>query len=78
MSLKLSVAGFKLYLSLKLSVGVLSLSGPSLTDTDDAVLLSRMRSDDTRPEMWFCIGLTSKARGPIYSNLRRDFNGASE
>ncbi len=31
-----------------------------------------MHSDDTHSQMWVGSGLTSKARGPIYSNLHRD------
>jgi hypothetical protein len=34
-----------------------------------------MHSDDTHSQMWVGSGLTSKARGPIYSNLHRDSNG---
>ncbi len=31
-------------------------------------------SDDTHSQMWVGSGLTSKARGPMYSNLHRDSN----
>ncbi len=37
-----------------------------------------MHSDDTHSQMWVGSGLTSKARGPIYSNLHRDSNGTNE
>ncbi len=41
--------------------------GPAVTQS--------IHSDDTHSQMWVGSGLTSKAHGPIYSNLRRDSNG---
>ena len=37
-----------------------------------------MHSHDTHSQMWVGSGLTSKARGPIYSNLHRDSNGKNQ
>jgi hypothetical protein len=37
-----------------------------------------MHSDDTHSQMWVGLGLTSKARCPIYSNLHRDPNGKNQ
>ncbi len=37
-----------------------------------------MHSDDVHSQMWVGSELTSKVRGPIYSNLHRDSNGKIE
>ncbi len=65
-----------------IDVAVLTLLEPSLTNTiatsSIAVLLSHEVCTAiiyTNSQMWVGSGLTSKARGPIYSNLHRDSNG---
>ncbi len=50
----------------------------ALTDEhycDPAAATRSMHSDVTHSQMWVGSGLTSKAHGPIYSNLHSDSNG---
>ncbi len=70
---------FSVQLSLKLSVAVLTISEPSLLAFTDEhycgpAVTRSMHSDDTHSQMWVGSGLTSNARGPMYSNLARDSN----